>query len=78
MHESLDEFKFWPDTTTDSGVICPRASENLMYNAVNTLAPLFLVESSFIIFAYNKENYKVRTEYEILPDRIMHCGVSCP
>ena len=23
MHKSLDEFKFWPDPTTDSGVICP-------------------------------------------------------
>ena len=46
MHESLDDFKFWPDTTTDSRVICPCASETLMYNVVNTLAPLFLIGSS--------------------------------
>ena len=46
MHESLDEFKFRPDTATDSRVICPCASEKLMYNVVNTLAPLFLVRSS--------------------------------
>ena len=46
MHESLDEFKFWPDTTTNSRVICPCASEKLMYNVVNTLAPLFLIGSS--------------------------------
>ena len=43
MHESLDEFKFRPDTTTNSRVICPCASEKLMYNVVNTLAPSFLI-----------------------------------
>ena len=46
MHESLDEFKFRPDTVTNSRVICPCASEKLMYNVVNTLAPLFLIGSS--------------------------------
>ena len=46
MHESLDELKFRPDTATYSGVICPCASEKLMYNVVNTLAPLFLIECS--------------------------------
>ena len=40
LHESLDEFKFRPDTITDSRVICPCASEKLMYD-VNTLAPTF-------------------------------------
>ena len=43
MHESLDEFK---DTTTNTRVICPYMSEKLMYNVVNTLAPLFLIGSS--------------------------------
>ena len=46
MHESLDEFKFRPATTTDSRVICPCASEKLTYNVVKTLAPLFLIRSS--------------------------------
>ena len=46
MHESVDEFKFRPDTTTNSRVIFPCASEKLMYNVVNTLAPLFLIGSS--------------------------------
>ena len=46
MHESLDEFKFRPDTNTDSRVICPCASEKLMYNVVNTLAPLSLIGSA--------------------------------
>ena len=41
MHESFDEFKFRPDSTTDSRVTCPCASEKLTYNVVNTLAPLF-------------------------------------
>ena len=44
MHESLDEFKFWPDTNTR--VICPCASEKLLYNVVTTLAPSFLIGSS--------------------------------
>ena len=46
MHESLDEFQFRLDTTTDSRVICPWASEKSMYNVVNTLAPSFLIGSS--------------------------------
>ena len=46
MHESLDEFKFWPDTTTNTRVICPCSSEKLMYNVVTTLTPLFLIGSS--------------------------------
>ena len=46
MHEILDEFKFRPDTITNSRVICPCPSEKLMYNGVNTLAPLFLFGSS--------------------------------
>ena len=46
MHESLDEFKFRPDTATNSRVICSCASEKLMYNVVNTPAPLFLIGSS--------------------------------
>ena len=46
MHESLDEFKFRPDTTTNSRVIRPCTSKKLMFNVVNTLAPLFLIGSS--------------------------------
>ena len=48
MHESLDEFKFRPDTNTKTRVICPCASEKLqyMYNVVTALAPLFLIGSS--------------------------------
>ena len=49
MHKSLDEFQFGPDTTTDSRVICPWASEKSMYNVVSTLAPLFLIGSSLFL-----------------------------
>ena len=45
-HESLDEFKFRPDTDTNTRVICPCASEKLLYNVVSTLAPSFLIGSS--------------------------------
>ena len=46
MHEILDEFKFRPDTSTNSRAICPCASEKLMFKVVNTPAPLFLIGSS--------------------------------
>ena len=46
MHESLDEYEFRPDTTADTRVICPCASEILMHNVVTTLAPSFLIGSS--------------------------------
>ena len=49
MHESLDEFQFDLDTSTDSRVICPWASEKLMYNVVNTLAPSVLIGSSLFL-----------------------------
>ena len=46
MHESLEEFKFRPDTDTNTRVICPCASEKLLYNVVSTLAHSFLIGSS--------------------------------
>ena len=46
MHKSLDEFKFRPDTDTNTRVICLCVSEKLLYNVVNTLAPSFLIGSS--------------------------------
>ena len=49
MHESLDEFKLRPDTSTDSGDICPWASEKLIYIVVNTLAPSCLIGSSLFL-----------------------------
>ena len=49
MLESLDEFKFRPDTITNTRVICSCTSEKLMYNVVNTLAPLSLIGSSHFL-----------------------------
>ena len=46
MHQSLDEFKFRPDTDTNTRVICPCASKRLLYNVMTTLAPSFLIGSS--------------------------------
>ena len=46
MHESLDEYKFRPDTDTNTRVICPCASEKLLYSVVTTLAPSLLIGSS--------------------------------
>ena len=43
MQESLDEFQLRPDTDTNTRVICPCASEKLLYNVVSTLAPSFLI-----------------------------------
>ena len=77
MHESLDEFKFRPDTTTDSRVICPCASEKLTYNVVNTLAPKFF-NQIFFILAGNEDIHNISDEFEIRPDQTKDCGVSCP
>ena len=46
MQESLNKYKFRPDTTTHSRVICPCVSVKLIHNVVNTLAPAFLIGSS--------------------------------
>ena len=43
MHESLDEFKIRPDTDTNTRVICPCASEKLLYIVVSSLAPSILI-----------------------------------
>ena len=70
MHESLDEIKFRPDTTTSSRarVIGPCASEKFMYNVMNTLAPPFFYRIFFILAGY--ENiYNLSDEFEIRPDR---------
>ena len=67
MHESLDEFQFWPDTTTDSRVICPWAPENSMYNVVNTLVPSFLIGSSLFL-QVQEDNHNISDEFEFQPD----------
>ena len=55
------------------------ASEKLMYNVVNTLAPLFLIgSSSFFNLAGLKDNHKVKKEFEIWPDQTSGCRVSSP
>ena len=77
MHESLDEFKFRPDTTTNTRVICPCTSENFLYNVVNTLAPLFLTGSSLFL-QVRRTTIKSWIEFEIRPDRTVACRVSCP
>ena len=51
MHKSLDKFKFRPDTTptTQQQSYLPLHVLKLMFNIVNTLAPLFLIGvSSFL------------------------------
>ena len=72
MHESLEEFKFWPDTTTNSRV------EKLMYNVVNTLAPTFSIESHSFFSGNEEILLKVWTEFEFDADRTKGWGASCP
>ena len=48
MLKSLYEFEFKQDPSTDYGVSCPWACEKSMYNILNSLAPSFLIESSFL------------------------------
>ena len=42
----LNEFEFQPDPTTDYGIICTKASENLNNDLVAPLMHSFLIESS--------------------------------
>ena len=42
----VTRIKFRPDTDNNTRVICPCASEKLLYNVVTTLAPSFLIGSS--------------------------------
>ena len=77
MHESLDEFQFRPDTITDSRVMCAWASENSMYNVVNTLAPSCL-DRIFFIFAGKEDNHNISDEFEFQPDSTKDCRVTCP
>ena len=76
MHVSLDELKFRPDTTTNNRVICPCASEKLMYNVVSTLAPL-IFDLIFFILAGNKNIHNISDEFEIRPDQTKDCRASC-
>ena len=80
MHESLDEFKYRPDSTTNSRVICPCASEKLMYNVVNTLARSFKI-GSFSFFQVTRTTLKSGQSSnlrQISPDSTKGYGVSCP
>ena len=77
MHESLDEFQFRLDTTTDSRVICPWASKKSMYNVVITLAPSFF-DRIFFILAGREDNHNISDEFEFQLDSTKDCGVSCP
>ena len=69
MHETLDEFKFWPDTT-NSRVICPCVSEKLMHNVVNTLCLHFRSGS--------KDYLTIWTDFKCEADWTKGYGVSCP
>ena len=72
MHKSFDEFKFRPDTDTNTRVICPCASEKLLYNVVSTLAPSFLIGSSsylqghliYLILAGKEDMHESLDEFE--------------
>ena len=78
MHESLDWFQFWVDTTTNSRVISPWASEKSMYNVVITLAQEFIFDRIFFIFAGKEDNHNISDEFKFQPVSTKDCGVSCP
>ena len=73
MHESLNEFKFRPDTITNSRVICPCAPKKLLYNVVNTLAPPFL-----IILEGNEDMHESLNELKFRPDTTTNSRVISP
>ena len=76
MHESLDEFKFRPDTDANTRVICPCASEKLLYNVVTTLAPSFLIgSSSYLQVTRTSITFQTSSKFGQIGPRT---GVSCP
>ena len=48
MRKCSSEFKFLQDPTTDFGVICPWEPKKSKYYLVTTVAPSFLIRSSFL------------------------------
>ena len=89
MLGSLYKFKFLPDPNTNSGVICPLASERLIYNVVTTLKLSFLIGPfSFLqvrrttIKAWMTSSFsqvRLRTAelaFKIQPDSTSDCGIS--
>ena len=59
MNESLDEFKFWPDTTTNSGVICPCRSEKLIFNCCEH-SSAFIFYLINLILAGNEDMHEMK------------------
>ena len=72
MHESLDEFEFQSDWTTDCGVSCLERLKNphrlIWENEVSTFSRLFLIGSFSVILAGNDNIHKSLDEFEILLD----------
>ena len=75
MHESLNEFKFRPDTTTNSRVMLPL---HIWKIVVNTLAPTFLIGSSSFFSGINEDTQQVWTEFEFWPDGTKGCSSYSP
>ena len=71
MHESLNEFKFRPDTTTNSRVMCPCTSEKLLW----TLYRLHFWLDLLHFFQVTRDTQQVWTEFECWPDGTKGCRV---
>ena len=74
MHESSDEFDFWPDPTTDYRVSCP------LERLKNRCHHFFSVAIDPLLFklAGNEDMHNILDEFEFPPDRTTDYGVSCP
>ena len=73
MHLSLDEFKFWQDSTTDCGVSCPWAFWKSTYKLVSTLVPSFLTGYSSLL---QVTTTAIKSSNK--PSRSPDSWVSCP
>ena len=64
MHKSSEEFRYWPDLTTDNGVSCAWASKI-------DFTPFFSVVIGPIYFTFvgNKDMYIILKEFEFRLDR---------
>ena len=72
MHESLDEFEIWGDSTTEDGVSCPLAYEKNPIDLQRGKRCHLIFSTIFdwilFIFAGNEDMHKSLNEFEIQPD----------
>ena len=81
MHKISEEFKFWPDRTTDYGVSCWVSKKfpiRLIMGKCYLHASLFIFYRISIKVAGNQDRHKSLVEFDFGSNHTAHFGVTCP